>query len=77
MSNVSVVDNPVSDVRDLLLEAEVAPRLGLKNAQTLAVYRCLGLRGRKNFTLRHYKIGRRIYYSEGDIAAYIAAQQRG
>lgn len=50
----------------LLTPVEVAERLGLKNAETLAVWR-----SSKRYDLSYVRVGRLIRYREADLEAFI------
>lgn len=52
----------------LLSEAEAAVILGLKNAKTLAVWRCT-----KRYDLPYVKYGRVVRYRRKDLEAFIEA----
>ena len=56
-----------TEQRELLNEREAAGRLGLKNPNTLAVWRC-----KKRYKLPFIRVGRYIRYDAKDIEKFLA-----
>jgi hypothetical protein len=58
-----------TEQRELLTEREAATRLGLKNHNTLAVWRCT-----KRYSLRYIRIGRHIRYDALELERFLKRQ---
>ena len=58
--------------RELLTEREAAARLGLKNHQTLAVWRCT-----KRYNLAFIRVGRHIKYDAAEIERFLNQNTEG
>lgn len=58
--------------RELLTERDAAARLGLKNHNTLSVWRCT-----KRYNLPYVRVGRHIRYDAAEIEKFIRRNTEG